>query len=120
MPVASAGRETGDAHLNRPIRRDIILRAKRAVKPDTEKGFDLPDPKQRASEATGAGLFLTNEAARAALPVAPLSLEVVNLLSEIEPDNRVARTMTLRLRFIPKRSERQSSGSRRHNDRRHK
>jgi|SRR5712692_5356594 hypothetical protein len=76
----------------------------------------LSDPKQGAPEAAGASFFLTNEAACAALPVPLLSLEVINLLAEIEPNNGIARTVTLRLRFMPKGSERQSSGRRRYND----
>jgi hypothetical protein len=73
---------------------------------------NLSDPKQGAPEAAGASFFLTNEAARGALPVPPLSLEVVNPLAEIEPNNGIAGTVTLRLRFIPKWSEWQSSGRR--------
>jgi len=56
----------------------------------------LSDPKQGAPEAAGASFFLTNEAARGALPVPPLSLEVINALAEIEPNNGIARTVTLR------------------------
>jgi hypothetical protein len=77
----------------------------------------LSDPKQGAPEAAGASFFLTNVAARAALPVPLLSLEVINALAEIEPNNGIARTVTLRLRFIPKWSEWQSSGRRRCHDR---
>ena len=77
----------------------------------------LSDPKQGAPEAAGASFFLTNEATRTALPVPLLSLEVINLLAEIEPNNGIARTVTLRLRFIPKWSEWQSSGRRRCHDR---
>src|ERR1700692_4949503 len=73
-------------------------------------GPGSPDPKQGAPEAAGARFLPTNEAPRTALPVPLLPLEVINLLAEIEPDNVVARTVTLRLRFIPKRSERQSRG----------
>jgi len=78
----------------------------------------LSDPKQGAPEAAGASFFLTNEAARGALPVPLLSLEVINPLAEIEPNNGIARTVTLRLRFIPKWREWQSSGHRRCHDRR--
>ena len=78
---------------------------------------NLSDLKQGALEAAGASFFLTNEAARGALPVPPLSLEVINALAEIEPNNGIARTVTLRLRFIPKWSEWQSSGRRRCHDR---
>src|SRR5882672_3042257 len=77
----------------------------------------LSDPKQGAPEAAGASSFLTNEAARGALPVPLLSLEVINPLAEIEPNNGIARTVTLRLRFIPKWREWQSSGRRRCHDR---
>src|SRR5215216_2029300 len=77
----------------------------------------LSDPKRGAPEAAGASFFLTNEAARAALPVPLLSLDVINLLAEIEPNNGVAGTMKLRLRFIAKRSERQGDGGRWHDDR---
>jgi hypothetical protein len=66
----------------------------------------LPDSKQGAPEAAGASFLPTNEAARAATPVSLLSLEVIGLLAEIEPDNRITGTVTLRLRFITKRSER--------------
>ena len=78
---------------------------------------ELSDPKQGTPEAAGASFFLTNKAARFALPVPLLSLEVINPLAEIEPNNGIARTVTLRLRFIPKWSEWQSSGRRRCHDR---
>ena len=77
----------------------------------------LSDPKQGAPEAAGTSFFLTNEAASGALPVPLLPLEVINALAEIEPNNGIARTVTLRLRFIPKRREWQSSGRRRCHDR---
>jgi hypothetical protein len=73
----------------------------------------LSDPKQGAPKTAGASFFLTNEAARGALPVPLLSLEVINALAEIEPNNGIARTVTLRLRFIPKWREWQSSSRRR-------
>jgi len=91
-----------------------------AVLPLTTKNSwepKLSDPKQGAPEAAGASFFLTNEAARGALPVPLLSLEVINPLAEIEPNNDIARTVTLRLRLIPKWSEWQSSGHRRCQDR---
>ena len=81
---------------------------------------ELSDPKQGAPDAAGASFFLTNEAARGALPVPLLPLEVINPLAEIEPNNGIARTVTLRLRFIPKWSEWHSSGRRRCHDRRPK
>jgi hypothetical protein len=70
----------------------------------------LSDPKQGPPEAAGPGFLLTNEAARGALPIPLLSLGIINALAEIEPDNGIARTLTLRLGFIPKWSERHSSG----------
>jgi len=78
---------------------------------------DLSDSKQGAPEAAGASFLLTDEAARAASPIPLLSPEVIDLLAEIEPDNGVARAVTLRLRFIPKRSERQSRRNGQHYDR---
>jgi hypothetical protein len=77
----------------------------------------LSDPKQGAPEAAGASFFLTNEAARGALSVSLLSLEVINPFPEIEPNNGIARTVSLRLRFIPKWREWQSGGRRRYHDR---
>ncbi|WNV07796.1 hypothetical protein [Tardiphaga sp. 709] len=64
-------------------------------------------------KAAIARFFPTNETSRRASPILLLSLEVVELLAEIEPNNSIIRTMRLRLRFISKRSEWLSSdGSR--------
>ncbi|WP_158550329.1 hypothetical protein [Bradyrhizobium sp. NFR13] len=60
-------------------------------------------------KAAIASFFPTNETSRPASPVFLLSLEVVDLLAEIEPNNGIMRTMRLRLHFISKRSERLSS-----------
>ncbi len=83
------------------------------------KSLDLPDPKQGAPKAGGAGFVLTNKTSRATPSVSLLPLEVIKPLAEIEPDNGIAGTMTLRLRFISKWSKRQSNGRERHDDRHH-
>ena len=66
-------------------------------------------------KAAIARFFSTNETSRRASPIFILSLEVVDLLAEIEPDNSIIRTMRLRLHFISKCSERLSSDSSRRN-----
>ena len=64
----------------------------------------LPPPQRRAPIAAILGLFPAYEAAGISRGVASLTFQVIAPSSEIEPDNRVARTMALRLGFIAERA----------------
>jgi len=73
----------------------------------------LSHSKQGTPKAAIASFFPTNKTSRHASPIFFLSFEVIDILAEIEPDNRIIGAMRLRLRFISKRSERLSSDSNR-------
>ena len=64
----------------------------------------LPPSQRRAPIAAIPGLFPAYEAAGISRGVASLTFQVIAPSSEIEPDNRVARTMALRLGFIAERA----------------
>jgi hypothetical protein len=64
--------------------------------------MDLTKSQQRAAKAAGSGLLATYKTPRTPSPVAILSLEVIDPLLKIEPDDSITGTMPLRLAFIAK------------------
>ena len=66
-------------------------------------GLGLPQSQGRAPIAAVPGLVPAYEAAGIARRVAPLTFQVIALCSEIEPDDRVPRTMALRLGLVAER-----------------
>ncbi len=66
-------------------------------------GSGLPQSQGRAPIAAVPGLVPAYEAAGIARRVAPLTFQVIALCSEIEPDDRVPRTMALRLGLVAER-----------------
>jgi hypothetical protein len=63
----------------------------------------LPQIQQRAAIAAAARLVAAHRASGAAARIALLPFFIIDASLEIEPDNRIVRTMPLGLRFITKR-----------------
>src|SRR3977135_491852 len=66
----------------------------------TSSHSGLPAPQQRASIPAAPGFVAAHEAPGHGFAIALLSLQIIHLPPEIEPDNGIIGTMTLRLGFI--------------------